>query len=223
MYNDETGWKGQKKSAWMWIMANDEATVYYAAESRGKGIVEQLYGNSMAYSMHDGYGAYKKTIPKDKQMYCWSHLLRFAHEEAHNEANDSEIALLKNELVEIYHLKDTPRLKFMIKTRLEAIETQQFTQIPALKVQRLVTEQKEGLLNALLYTKDGTNNLAERELRQLVISRKMSFGSNTYAGMETTAILASIVQTIYREKNEAFFAQLRQSLRKGIRKTYPRL
>ena len=45
---------GQGKGAWMWIMAGEEATVYVAAESRGKGIAQELYGTSRAYAMHDG-------------------------------------------------------------------------------------------------------------------------------------------------------------------------
>lgn len=66
MYTDETGWQVRGKGAWMWIMANKDATVYYAAESRGKGIAKELYGNSQAYSMHDGLGSYTNTIPSDK-------------------------------------------------------------------------------------------------------------------------------------------------------------
>jgi transposase len=225
MYNDETGWKVRKKPAWMWIMANENITVYYASESRGKGIFEDMYSSSKAYSMHDGYRAYTK-IPKEKTMYCWSHILRFAHEEAHNEKADSQIVKLKNELVDIYHLKDTlqkSKLETILREKLKSIIKRRFTQPSAIKVQNRVSDQKEGLINALLYTKDGTNNLAERELRQIVLSRKISFGSDTYEGMETAAVLASVVQTIYRDKNSDFFAQLTQSIRKGVSGKYPHL
>lgn len=92
MYNDETGWRVRGKSAWMWIMTTPDKTqtdgsveagitVYVAAESRGKGIMEEMYGNSQSYSMHDGYAGYTNTVPKDKQLYCWAHVLRFVHEE----------------------------------------------------------------------------------------------------------------------------------------------
>ena len=52
-----------------------------------------------------------------------------------------------------------------------------------------------GLTKALIETDSGTNNLAERELRPVVLGRKISNGSDTYTGMETTAILASVVRT----------------------------
>jgi Transposase IS66 family len=54
IYADETGWLVNAQKAWMWIMASDEITVYVAAESRGKGIAEDLYGASQARCMHDG-------------------------------------------------------------------------------------------------------------------------------------------------------------------------
>lgn len=129
-----------------------------------------------SFSMHDGYGAYNKTIPKEKTMYCWAHLLRFAHEEAHGEKKNSQIVILKDELVIIYHLKDTldkHKLKHFLRRRIDSILKRKFTQASAIKVQNRVKEQKEGLINALLYTQDGTNNLAERELRQIVLSRKI--------------------------------------------------
>ncbi len=81
MYADETGWLVNGQKAWMWLLANEDVTVYFAAESRGKGIAQELYGGSQAFCMHDGYAAYTKALPADHHVYCWAHLLRFAYEE----------------------------------------------------------------------------------------------------------------------------------------------
>ena len=81
--------------------------------------------------------------------------------------------------------------------------------------------QRDGLIRALLVTKDGTNNLAERELRPLAISRNISYGSGNYNGMETTAILASVTQTITRDKTKQYFLTLKLYLQEGIQKKYP--
>lgn len=67
LYTDETGWHVRGIGAWMWIMASEAATVYVAAESRGKGIAKEMYGTSQAYAMHDGYASYTTTIPPDKR------------------------------------------------------------------------------------------------------------------------------------------------------------
>ena len=88
-------------------------------------------------------------------------------------------------------------------------------------IQYRIATQKEGLIIALLVTPDGTNNLAERELRPMAIHRKISFGSSTYQGMETTAILGSVVQTISRNKEKPFLPTLKDYLFTGIREKYP--
>ena len=62
MYADETGWLVHGQKAWMWLIANEKTTVYFAAESRGGGIARELYGKSQAMCMHDGYAAYSKTL-----------------------------------------------------------------------------------------------------------------------------------------------------------------
>ena len=49
------------------------------------------------------------------------------------------------------------------------------------------------------------NNKAERALRHLVIKRKISFGSKTQRGAETTSILASVIMSLkWNEPNTWF-------------------
>jgi len=227
MHNDETGWRVRGKSAWMWIMANETITVYVAAESRSKGIMEEMYGNSKAYSMHDGYCGYTNTIPYDKQLYCWAHVLRFVHEETILETKDSIASVIKERLVTLYQIiRSHPEYSREQKEQFLTHELDEILTIPAetrtIKniLHRLKT-QKDGLIRALLVTSDGTNNLAERELRPLAISRNISYGSGSYSGMETTAILASITQTITRDKARQYFPTLKTYLHEGIQKKHP--
>lgn len=228
MFNDETGWLVNGESAWMWIMASGEATVYFAAESRGKGIAKELYGESTAHSMHDGFVSYQNSIPRNKQCYCWAHFLRFAFEETILEKKNSASIFLRNELVQIYHLKkehpeySLEKLKKILDIRLTNILKIKSTNISILKIQERLKVQKEGLVNSLLFTKDGTNNLSERELRPLVINKKIQNGSNTFGGMETTAILGSVVQTISRDgKYENNFIQpLKNYIQTGVKEKY---
>lgn len=223
MYTDETGWRVRNRSAWMWIMANDKATVYVAAESRGKGIAQKMYGNSKAYSMHDGYGAYTNTIPKDKQMYCWAHLLRFCYEETINQSPDSESVSIRDKLVEIYHLSKNPNyqinhqyLEQEVTNRINQLLENKTDDITVLNILHRLNNQKDGLIRALIVSPNGTNNFAEQELRPIALSRKISYGSNTFGGMETTAVLASVIQTYARTEPNTFFPSLALSIRQGF-------
>jgi transposase len=223
MYSDETGWHVRGKGAWMWIMANEQATVYVAAESRGGGIAKEMYGTSQAYSMHDGYSSYTAVIPKDKHLYCWAHMLRFAYEETVGKSKHTKSVKIRDELTHIYRLgkdlnyHDSPKkLEREIGGRMDILLSQKTKDQSSLNILDRLRKQRDGLIRSLLISPNGTNNFAEQELRPIALSRKISFGSDTYTGMETTAVLASVVQTIYRTKREAFFPELRQTLCAGV-------
>ena len=227
MYNDETGWLVNGKPAWMWITANKDQTIYFAAESRGRGIMEELYGTSKAYSMHDGLASYLKAIPKDKSLYCWAHLLRFAYEETFVARKYSVEYYFRKKLVDIYRLKDKyPDLKknelsLLIKKEFDQLINQRSKLNSINKIKRRLIEQRDGLVRALIETTDGTNNLAERELRPMVINKRISFGSNTFSGMETTAILGSVIQTLSKDE-ETLLPTLKSYLQTGVKEKYPR-
>lgn len=223
LYADETGWHVRGKNAWMWIMANNEATVYVAAESRGKGIAKELYGTSQAYAMHDGLGSYLSAIPKDHHLYCWAHLLRFCFEETVEKPKEHESVHIRDTLVDLYHRKKDPFYGEDLK-RLEQEVSRTIDQLlehpsrdPTTKaLQHRLQEQRDGLIRALIVSPNGTNNFAEQELRPIALSRKISYGSDTYTGMETTAVLSSVVQTLLRTKRDEFFPLLTASLRAGF-------
>jgi transposase len=223
MYNDETGWQVRGKNAWMWIMASGEATVYVAAESRGKGVAQEIYGTSQAFSMHDGLASYTNAIPTEKQLFCWAHMLRFAFEETADKPKNHESVHIRDTLVMVYHFTKDPRY-WNNPQKLEQAAAKQIDQLltstshdPTVSaILHRLREQRDGLIRALVVSPNGTNNFAEQELRPIALSRKISFGSDTYTGMETTAVLASVVQTLVRTKREEFFPLLQSYLREGF-------
>lgn len=228
MYNDETGWLVHGQKAWMWIMANEKTTVYVAAESRGRGIMEDMYQGSTAYSMHDGLASYTNSIPKEKQCYCWSHILRFSFEETEDLPSSHPALSIREALVAIYRLQRDPRYQKR-HTHLEQEARRRINRLLAVSSEDSTVaailgrlgEQKEGLIRALLVTPDGTNNLAERELRPIAIVKHISYGSDTFGGMETTAVLASITQTLARSKQKPFLPTLKQYLQEGVKRKHP--
>lgn len=225
IYADETGWQVRGQSAWMWIMANEKETIYFGAESRGKGIAKDLYGDSRAYAMTDGLSSYTKIIPPDRHLFCWAHLLRFAHEETINSRQDSQAVSLREKLVEVYHFKfshpeySKEKLASVLGEEIDNLLNLFSNEESFLKIQDRLRGQREGLILALLITRDGTNNLAERELRPMVLGKKVSFGSDTYAGMKTSAALGSVIQTLGRQKQD-FLTELTLNLQIGIHQKY---
>lgn len=134
---------------------------------------------------------------------------------------------IRDKLVDLYqtirvHREYTKEEKEKIlRSGLDRILSIQSADETVKNIQQRVATQKEGLILALLITEDGTNNLSEREFRGLAISRNISYGSDTYGGMETTAILASVVQTISRDKSKPFLPTLKSYLQQGVQKKCP--
>lgn len=228
MYNDETGWLVNGQNAWLWLMANEEVTVYFAAESRGKGIAEDLYGDSEAFSMHDGLASYTHALPQEKHLYCWAHVLRFAHEETVLEPEGSLARCLTEQLVKVYHLKNEPAvagstpLEARVRTALDRLLAVSAESSAIQHIQARVRTQYDGLIRSLLLTPDGTNNVAERELRPMVITRRISNGSNTFGGMETSAILASVVHTVAKHDGSVL-ATLHRLVQQGVTEVFPQV
>ena len=82
-------------------------------------------------------------------------------------------------------------------------------------IQARLRVQYEGLIRAVLSTPDATNNLAERELRPMVLMRKISNGSNTFGGMETSAVVGSVLQTLAKQDTPMLLS-LQQTLQAGV-------
>lgn len=238
MYNDETGWSVRGRSACMWIMTSPDKkqadgtieygmTVYIAAESKGKGIFKEMYGNSHAASMHDGNPSYESVTGEGKTAYCWSHVIRFAFEETVKFPPVHLACCIRDRLVDLYqNIREYPQRtreekETILRKELDNIITIESADKTVNSILLRIKTQKEGLILALLITEDGTNNLAEREFRQLVIGRTISYGSDSYEGMETTAVLASVVKTISRDKTKLFLPTLKSYLYEGIQKKYP--
>ncbi len=226
MYADETGWLVHGQKAWMWIMTNGKVTVYVAAESRGKGIFEEMYEGSTAFAMHDGYASYESVTGEEKTAYCWAHVLRFCYEETIHLPEGHIACQMRDRLVDVYQTirakpEWTPEEKDgTLRTELDSLLSIQSEDQAVKNIQHRVKTQKKGLIRALLITEDGTNNLAERELRNVAIKRTISHGSDTYKGMETTAVIGSVLQTLSHDKEKPFIPTLKKYLQQGIQEKY---
>ena len=86
--------------------------------------------------MHDGYAAYTNALPQSNHLYCWAHLLRFAHEETIFDPPDSQAAQLTQQLVRVYHLKNdgvvsrSQDLEARLRTELDQVLARSRRRVP---------------------------------------------------------------------------------------------
>ena len=225
-YADETGWRIHGINNWIWTFLNHNSVCYQVEESRGKGVPHEFFKDSHPADVvvHDDYAAYKN-LPFHHQS-CWAHMLRKSHEAVIQPTASAEVKILHNQLKNIYGvlLQETQqpfiqnrRQKYYdsLLQQLTTISTASYQMQDAKRIQTRVRNQNKNLLTALLYQGVPlTNNHAERTIRPLVVTRKISGGSRSYKGAQTHMTNMSIFQTI-KLKNQPLIPTLREYLLTG--------
>ena len=103
-----------------------------------------------------------------------------------------------------------------VQSDIRAIIRSKYRHADALRIQVRVRNQNKNLLTALLYKGIPlTNNHAERNIRPLVVTRKISGGSRSPYGARTHMVNMSIFQTI-KLKNQPLIPTLKEHLLHGV-------
>lgn len=223
---DETGWRISGVNSWVWTFLTKTAAYYTIEETRGKGVPERILTGSKPTDVliRDDYAGYEK-LPMIHQS-CWAHLLRKSHEATTQPGVSPEMKNLHQTMTTIYQTimvtirlpvgsPERVRMYRVLTEKLQGISDAPLTADDAKKIQTRIRHQQSHLFTALLY--DGiplTNNLAERTIRPMVVTRKISGGSRSADGAQTHAVNMSILQTITM-RNQPLSATLHDLLFQG--------
>jgi len=233
-YADETSWRIRGQPSWCWLFSTKESAYYTIEDTRGKGVAEEALGkeacNEEDILVRDNYAGYRGLSMQHQA--CWFHLLKVCKEEA-------EAPRASEEVRGIYqNLKDQfQRLQTIVKTpfnhkqreadytdelqQLQTIITQKYHVEDARSIQTRITNQNKGrwYVTALLHEDVPlTNNHAERQIKPMVVTRKISGGSQSDEGARTHAVNMSIIQTM-RLKKQQLVPTLYQKLLTGYSST----
>lgn len=205
---DETGWRIKGVNSWAWAFLTQDAVYYTIEETRGGGIARKILAPSKKTDVlvRDDYAGYKN-LPLMHQS-CWAHLLRKSHEEIAQKTVSGEMKKLHKKLKTLFCLlqedtakpfdrEERERYYHEYLQDIQNISNCTYQSSDAKRIQTRIKNQGKNLLTALLYKGVSlTNNAAERAIRPLVVTRKISGGSRSDTGAETHAVNMSIIQTI---------------------------
>jgi len=215
---DETSWKVQKeeqgKFAWVATGTENNDTVFDLGKSRGKGNIENIGIGKVGIS--DDYGAYKNSF--SEHQLCWAHPQRklrdMAESEEFGKRKRKQILKTYQQFSNLYQnirKKIGDEISPYLKTRFHNIfnqisEPHSLDPTPLSKLKISLRKNKEKYFTFLNHKGIPIdNNKAERALRHLVIKRKISFGSKTQRGAETTSILASVILSLKWNDPDTWF------------------
>lgn len=207
---DETSWPVGNDEWWAWTFVDPKTSVYTIEESRGGGVAKEMLEKAIGILVRDDYAAYSALSLL--QQSCWAHLLRKSHEASIRKEASNEVKKLHKKLTTLFALLSVDVAnQFDQKQReqwhkeymhdLKKIITATYHSADTKRIQTRITNQNKNLLTALLYPNVPlTNNLAERAIMPLVLTRKISRGSKTPKGAKTHAVNLSIIETIVKRK-----------------------
>jgi transposase len=207
---DETGWREDRRKAWLWVTVTALATVFTIARYRSAEVARRLLGNkedqvvsSDRFKSYDWLWAYWRQV-------CWSHLRRdfqaMIDRGGPGEAIGRRLLGLSDRLFEVWHrardgtleegafperiLRLRPRVRRALQdgTRCDCATTAR-TCAEILRVE-------EGLWNFVWFPGvEPTNNAAERALRHAVIWRRISGGTASESGSRFVERMLTVVAT----------------------------
>lgn len=210
---DETSWRTDGGNGWSWYFGSKEVSLHLFRETRGMSVVKEVFGTAPlgGVLVVDRYGGYHR-VPCQMQ-YCYAHLLR--------EMNDLEQEFETNEEVKNYTSQMKLNLTDAMQLRKRGLsETEYQKQANAIKLKILKLSNRQAQYPGVRKWQDffvekakrlygwcesalipAENNYAEREIRKVVIARKMSYGSQSREGAKTRETWTSVLQTL--KKREA--------------------
>jgi hypothetical protein len=215
---DETGWRNDGHNGYAWLFCTPRLSLFRFRQTRSATVACEVFGTqrlpgTLVVDRYNGYNRAPCAI-----QYCYAHLLREVQD------LDKEFPAVSEVSQFVAHF--APLLAQAIKLRAQELTAAQFrpqalelkVQIKALVhspaqhpgIQRIQNIFRERAARLYHWAKSSTipadNNRAERELRPLVIARKISFGSQSEQGAQTREILMSVLHTLRKRTDNVFDA-----------------
>ena len=195
---DETPLSIDGKKGQVWVMCNKKVVSFRVTKGRSKKDFEKIGGKSSHVLVCDGYSVYSK----NEKQRCWAHLLRKGEKGAEK---DERIKVAYNKLKEVYYslCEQKAKKKPPNKTERKEFEDKMKDIIECLEPIDEAKEIRTYLKNGgtewftALYYPDMSldNNYAERELRLVVVLRKISGCIRNWKGKIFIENILSLVKT----------------------------
>jgi transposase len=205
VHADETGWRERGKNGYVWTFRTPTHS-YFVRGGRNKEMVDDALGATFAgVIVCDFYASYDHYLGLKQR--CWAHLLRDIHDLTVVYPSDQALAnwaaavqTLYDEAKAFSHPQETIRLAKQRALEERLLAAGRPFLIDPLAVQGTLCRRIERHLSELFVFVSNplvppTNNAAERSLRHLVTTRKISGGTQSPRGTTTKMTLASLFGT----------------------------
>lgn len=208
LHADETGWRVDGGTQWLWCFCNPDTCYYMIDESRGSPALKKFFTEAFkGVLVTDFWAAYDSVGAGDYQK-CLPHLLRdIIKVDEYNQ--DVEWKNFSRQLKRLIHdgirLRKRPdftREKYasrvlLIDKRLNKLGDASYDDPDASRLGKRISKYRDQLFTFLDFPEvPSNNNHDERQIRVAVIMRKNSLCNRSENGAKTQGLLMSIYRTL---------------------------
>ena len=209
-HTDSTGWRVNGKNYFAWVFITAGVVLYKIRKRNNSRVPLSVFGTKQKGMtlVIDRHSALRALAEKAKffLQLCWSHILADSKDLAKNFGAEGRYVHYK--LKEIFEMaasfEGNGKQEHVdaLKAEIFALTLRHYKHIT---IRRFVNNLWKRDIDSLFRfvtdpDVDPTNNISERELRHLVIIRKISNGSRSARGAHATAMLLSVIQTLRMNK-----------------------
>lgn len=209
-YTDSTSWRVNGKNYFAWVFITVGVVLYKIRKRNNSRVPLSVFGTkqkgmTLVIDRHSALRALAKKAGFFLQL-CWSHILDDSKALAKNFG--AEGRYIHKKLKEIFEMAVSlsgygeQEHVDALKAEIFALTQRHYKHITLRRfVNNLWKRDVESLFRFVTDPDvDPTNNISERELRHLVIIRKISNGSRSARGAHATAMLLSVIQSLRMNK-----------------------
>jgi transposase len=208
LHADETGWRVNGQTHWLWCFCNHRNCFYMIDKSRGSPALQKFFTEAFAGTLvTDFWRAYESVCVEDRQ-YCLPHLLRELIKV--DERNDGiewqafakPLRRLVRDGIRLRKRADFDPGKYdrrikLIHRRLCQLADAIYHDADAARLGERLSRHRDHLFTFLDKVEvPFDNNHAERQIRPAVIIRKNSLCNRSDNGAHTQAVLMSVYRTL---------------------------
>ena len=209
LHADETGWRVNGATWWLWCFCNDENCYYMIDRSRGSPALQKFFTEAFdGVLITDFWAAYWSVEVADRQ-FCLPHLLRDMvgvdqrEESACWKSFSKRLRRLLGDGMRLsanrreFNTEDYQRRCRLLDQRLFKFAQGEYESLDAIRLGKRMMKHRDHIFTFLDY-EDVTadNNFGERMIRPAVIIRKNSQSNRSELGAATQAILMSVFRTL---------------------------
>ena len=198
VHADETGWRQDGLNGYVWTFSTPTDR-YFVRRGRGKGVGDEVLGESFSgVLVSDFYAAYNHYAGLKQR--CWVHLLRDIRELEALYPKDAGLSRWAKSVRRLYGRAKAGALlatrgRLVMERRLLSM-CRPFSNDPLAPQAKLCRRIERFIKELFVFVSYADvppdNNAAERSLRHLVVSRKVSGGTRSEQGTDSKMALASL-------------------------------